>query len=79
VTVGQIAAALGKRTLDVPAPVLAGGLRVAHRLRLTVHGPERVGFLRYRPVLDNTRLKTVLGYVPRYTSREAFDQYLATR
>jgi UDP-glucose 4-epimerase len=79
VTVGQIAAALGKRTLDVPAAVLAGGLRVAHALRLTVHGPERVGFLRYRPVLDNTRLKTVLGYVPRYTSREAFDQFLAIR
>jgi UDP-glucose 4-epimerase len=79
VTVGEIAARLGKRTLDVPAPVLAGVLRVAQALRLTVHGPERVGFLRYRPVLDNTRLKAVLGYVPRYTSREAFDQYVATR
>jgi len=38
-----------------------------------------VGFLRYRPVLDNTRLKQVLGYRPAKTSREAFDAYLAVR
>jgi len=79
VTVSQIAEALGKRTLDVPPRVLAGALRVAHGLRLTVHGPERVGFLRFRPVLDNTRLKTVLGYEPQYTSREAFEKLLASR
>ncbi|UOE44276.1 SDR family oxidoreductase [Agromyces larvae] len=79
VTVPEIAARLGKKTLVVPAPLLAFGLRVGHALRLTVHGPERVGFLRYRPVLSNERLKTVLGYVPGKTSREAFEAYLATR
>ena len=79
VTVAQIATALGKRTIDVPAGVLGGVLRVARALGLTVHGPERVGFLQYRPVLDNTRLKSVLGYVPQHTSREAFEKFLATR
>ncbi|WP_278237271.1 SDR family oxidoreductase [Isoptericola sp. AK164] len=78
-TVADIADRLGKRTLDLPAPLLAGALRVGRALRLTVHGPERVGFLRYRPVLDNTRLRTELGYTPRYTSREAFEQWLTVR
>ncbi|PRZ03420.1 UDP-glucose 4-epimerase [Isoptericola sp. CG 20/1183] len=78
-TVADIAARLGKRTIDVPAQVLAGALRVGRVLGLTVHGPERVGFLRYRPVLDNTRLKDVLGYAPRLSSREAFDAWIALR
>ncbi|WP_448003636.1 NAD-dependent epimerase/dehydratase family protein [Agromyces bauzanensis] len=79
VTVTEIADALGKRTITVPPGLLAAVLGVGHALRLTVHGPERVGFLRYRPVLDNTRLKQVLGYTPAKTSREAFDAYLAAR
>ncbi len=79
VTVNEIAAALGKRTITIPPGLLTAVLAVGHALRLTVHGPERVGFLRYRPVLDNTRLKQVLGYTPAKTSREAFDAYLAAR
>ncbi|WP_402465949.1 NAD-dependent epimerase/dehydratase family protein [Isoptericola aurantiacus] len=78
-TVGDIADRLGRRTVDVPAGLLAAVLRVARALHLTVHGPERVGFLRYRPVLDNTRLREVLGYVPRRTSREAFEEWLRVR
>jgi UDP-glucose 4-epimerase len=78
-TVTEIAAALGKRTITLPPALLTAALGVGHALRLTVHGPERVGFLRYRPVLDNTRLKRELGYTPAKTSREAFDAYLAAR
>lgn len=51
-------------------------MRVARALRLTVHGPEQVRFLRYRPVLANTRLKEVFGYTPAKTSAEAFETYL---
>jgi UDP-glucose 4-epimerase len=78
-TVPEIAARLGKRTISVPARALAFALRVGHALHLTVHGPERVGFLQYRPVLDNTRLKTVLGYTPGKSSSQAFDAYLRQR
>lgn len=79
VTVHEIADALGKRTLTLPPALLALALRTGRALRLTVHGPERVGFLQYRPVLANERLKSVLGYTPSKTSREAFDAYLAAR
>lgn len=78
VATSEIARALGKRTLTVPAGVLRVALRVAHALRLTVHDADRVGFLQHRPVLDNTRLVTEL-IRPRYTSREAFVAWLATR
>jgi UDP-glucose 4-epimerase len=78
-TVDEIAHALGKNTFVLPAGVLALALRLGHALRLTVHGPEQVKFLRYRPVLSNTRLKEEFGYVPRLTSAEAFDRYCAAK
>ncbi|QKJ20064.1 NAD-dependent epimerase/dehydratase family protein [Microbacterium hominis] len=78
VTVQELAARLGKPVVSVPASVLAFALRVGRALRLTVHGPEQVGFLRYRPVLANEALKRDFGYTPAKTSREAFEAYLAT-
>jgi len=78
VTVREIAARLGKPVLTVPAGVLAFALRVGRALRLTVHGPEQVGFLRYRPALANARLKDEFGFTPAKTSAEAFDAYLDT-
>ncbi|MBX3098512.1 MAG: SDR family oxidoreductase [Salinibacterium sp.] len=79
VTVREIAAAFGKKTLVLPAWALGAALAVGHALRLTVHGPNRVGFLRYRPVLSNEKLKRDFGYVPRFTSRQAFDEYRRVR
>jgi len=76
--VQEIAARLGKRTLTAPAGLLAAALRIGRALRLTVHGPEQVGFLRYRPVLANDALKDDFGYIPEKSTREAFEAYLAT-
>ncbi|MBW9094559.1 SDR family oxidoreductase [Microbacterium jejuense] len=76
VTVPEIARRLGKRVVWVPAGLLGAGLRVGRALRLTVHGPEQVGFLRYRPVLANDALKRDFGYTPAKTSAEAFEAYL---
>lgn len=77
-SVTEIAARLRKPLLTVPAGALSLALRIGRMLRLTVHGPEKVRFLRYRPVLDNTRLKRDFGFTPARTSSEAFDEYLAT-
>ena len=43
------------------------------------YGPEQLDFLRYRPVLLNTALKEVLGYVPGKTSAQAFEAFVAAR
>ncbi len=79
ITLPEIARRLGKRYVAVPAPVLAGALRVLHTLRLTTLGPEQVRFLRYRPVLANDRLKEDFGFTPSATSVECFERYRGTR
>jgi UDP-glucose 4-epimerase len=71
-TVDEIAAELGKPVRTVPVALLKAGLAIANVLGFTPHGPAQTDFLRYRPVLDNSRLKEQFGYIPRYTSREAF-------
>jgi UDP-glucose 4-epimerase len=78
-TVDEIAAALGRPVLVVPEAVLRAALTVGRGLRVTGYGPEQTTFLQYRPVLDNTRLKTDFGYVPAHTSREAFDAWVESR
>jgi UDP-glucose 4-epimerase len=77
-SIQEIAHRLGKRCLTLPPVALRMVLGVLHPLGLTRYGPEQVDFLRYRPVLDNRRLKQDLGYVPRKTSAEVFDFYCRT-
>ncbi|MEI5672316.1 MULTISPECIES: SDR family oxidoreductase [unclassified Nocardioides] len=78
-TVPEIAALLGKPTLVLPERLLRVALAVGKRLGLTPYGPEQTMFLRYRPVLANDRLKTVFGYTPTRTSRQAFDEWSRSR
>lgn len=78
-SIREIAARLGKPCLTVPPGLLRAVLAVLHPLGLVPYGPEQVNFLRYRPVLDNRRLKSEFGYVPRKTSAEVFDFYCRAR
>ena len=71
--VRDLAAAMGKPVRVLPPALLRAALAVARPLGLTRYGPEQVGFLQYRPVLDNTALKTVFGYTPELTSAQVFD------
>lgn len=71
-SVDDLAHALGKPVLRLPAWVLKGALGIAHPLGLSQYGPEQVRFLQYRPMLDNARLKSVFGYAPERTSAEVF-------
>lgn len=77
-TIQQLAARLGKPLVTVPAWALTAALWIGRALHLTEHGPEKVRFLRYRPVLSNARLKAAFGFTPTHTSAEAFEAYLAT-
>ena len=78
-TLREIAAILGKKLFVVPARVLRFSLRLLKIFRLSAYGPEQIDFLRYRPVLDNTKLKTEYGFTPEKTSREVFEFYAAAR
>ncbi len=72
-TIGEIARVLNKPVLRLPAWLVKLALAIAHPLHLSRHGPEQVGFLQYRPVLDNSALKAEFGYTPELTSAEVFD------
>ncbi|MFA5941838.1 MAG: NAD-dependent epimerase/dehydratase family protein [Sinimarinibacterium sp.] len=78
-TLDQIAVELGARIRRLPPALLRAGLRVAHALRLSGFSAGQVDFLAYRPVLDNARLKTQLGYVPKYSSQAAFTAWRKAR
>jgi UDP-glucose 4-epimerase len=75
----EIAARLGKRCITLRPGLLRAALAVLHRLGLSQYGPEQVDFLRYRPVLDNRRLKEVFGYRPQLTSAEVFELFRRSR
>ena len=78
-SIQQIATRLGKRCITLPPAALRTALALLHPLGLSKYGPEQVNFLRYRPVLDNRRLKEVFGYVPRLTSAEVFELFRKSR
>ena len=78
-TIFEIAERLGKSCRVLPAGLLKAALWVLRKLNLTQYGPEQLDFLRYRPVLLNTRLKNEFGYTPRLSSAQVFDLYRASR
>ncbi len=75
----EIAERLGKRCRVLPAWLLQSALWVLKKLKLTQYGPEQLDFLRYRPVLLNTRLKDEFGYTPKLSSAEVLDLYWQSR
>lgn len=78
-TIFEIAARLGKRCRVLPAWLIQAALWLLKKLGLTQYGPEQLDFLRYRPVLDNRRLKEVFGYVPKLSSAEVFELWRNSR
>ncbi|MCK9381839.1 MAG: SDR family oxidoreductase [Sulfuritalea sp.] len=78
-TIHEIAARLGKRCVMFPPAVLQAALWLLKKLGLTQYGPEQIDFLRYRPVLDNRRLKEEFGYVPKLSSAEVFELWRTSR
>jgi UDP-glucose 4-epimerase len=78
-TIFDIAKRLNKRPRVLHAWLLQTALWVGSRLGISRYGPEQLDFLRYRPVLLNTALKTQFGYTPRKTSAEAFAAFVAAR
>ncbi|MBV9161005.1 MAG: NAD-dependent epimerase/dehydratase family protein [Pseudonocardiales bacterium] len=67
--------------IPVPIPELAVAT-VGWLLRsaqLVDYSPEQIRFLNFGRVLDTTRLRTEFGFVPRWTTAQAFDDYLRGR
>jgi len=72
----EIASILKRPYLPIPPGILKSALKWLKSFGLTQYGPEQLNFLRYRPVLDNQKLKTEFPFTPRYTSKECFLNYI---
>ena len=79
ISLKELAVRMRKWRLALPAGLLRMVLAAGCRLGMTRYGPEQVGFLQYRPVLDNGRLKSVFGFEPAKNSSEVFDLYVESR
>ncbi|MGG5259159.1 NAD-dependent epimerase/dehydratase family protein [Phycicoccus avicenniae] len=73
------AAALARRPV-VPVPLGSAGFvgGVAKRLGLADFSPDQMSFLAFGRGLDTTRMRSGLGFEPRYTTRQAFESFAAT-
>ena len=76
VPIRRIAALLDKPVLTVPAALLRLILCIGKLVGVGRYGPEKIDFLRYRPVLSNRRLKQEFGYVPLKTSEQVLTYYI---
>ncbi len=78
-TLREIAAAMKRRYVSLPTMLVRAALSIAKALKKGAYGPEQTLFLRYRPVMDNARIKGELGWAPSHTSRQAFEVYRRSR
>jgi UDP-glucose 4-epimerase len=79
ISLREVASLMHKPYLALAPSLMGVALGLLKSLGLTQYGPEQVRFLRYRPVLDNRRLKQDFGYVPRKTTRQAFEYFMEAR
>jgi UDP-glucose 4-epimerase len=65
--------------VPVPVPLPAAQLvgRALRRTGAVDFSPEQVRLLEFGRVVDTTRLREDFGYTPRYTTVEAFDDFIA--
>ncbi|MGL4743350.1 MAG: NAD-dependent epimerase/dehydratase family protein [Dermatophilaceae bacterium] len=77
-TVLQAAALVGR--LVIPVPLGAAGVvgGVTRRLGLADFSPDQMSFLAFGRGLDTTKMRSVLGVEPRFTSRAAFEDFART-
>jgi len=72
----EVARRAGKGLLNLPAWLAYPAAAILWNLHLTPFHSGLLDMTRYPWVADNTRLKTVFGYAPRLTTREALERYV---
>jgi nucleoside-diphosphate-sugar epimerase len=65
------------RLVELPAPVVRAALAAAYDSRLVRADPGWLDMAMTVPVLDATRIRRELGWVPRHTAAEAIEELLA--
>ncbi|WP_020668602.1 NAD-dependent epimerase/dehydratase family protein [Amycolatopsis nigrescens] len=69
----------GRVELPVPRGVVPSVAKVLRGAKVVDFSADQVRLLNFGRVVDTTRLKEVFGYTPRWTTKEAFDDYVQGR
>jgi UDP-glucose 4-epimerase len=69
----------GRIALPVPGPAVGPVSRIFRGARIVDFSPEQMRLLNFGRVVDNRRLRTQFGFAPRWTTAQAFDDYVRGR
>jgi UDP-glucose 4-epimerase len=69
----------GRLNLPVPSGAVPTVGRFFRSARLVDFSPDQMRFLNWGRVVDTTKLKREFGFTPRWTTRQAFDDYVSGR
>ncbi|MDQ3761658.1 MAG: NAD-dependent epimerase/dehydratase family protein [Actinomycetota bacterium] len=69
----------GRIPVPIPEPAVATVGWLLRSIQLIDYSPEQTRLLNFGRVLDTTRLRTEFGFVPRWTTAQAFDDYVHGR
>jgi UDP-glucose 4-epimerase len=75
-TLSQAIRRAGRPSVPIPQPAAPWIGQALRRLGVADFSSEQVRFLSYGRVVDTSRMKDVLGFTPRYSTREAFDDFV---
>jgi len=69
----------GRVAIPVPAPAVGPVSRIVRGARLVDFSPEQMSLRGFGRVVDTGRLRTQFGFTPRWTTMQAFDDFVRGR
>ena len=69
----------GRIPAPIPLPLVSAVAGLVKRSQRVDFSPEQLKFLQFGRVSDTTRLREQFGYEPRYTTRAAYEDFIARR
>jgi UDP-glucose 4-epimerase len=75
----QLVRRLGRPALPIPSPAVSLLANSFRRTRLVDFSPEQLRFLEHGRVVDTSRLARDFGYRPKYSTEDAFDDFIRGR
>jgi len=77
--VSQAIRRVGAIAVPLPGPAVGAAARLLRGAQLVDYSPEQIKLLSFGRVVDTTRLRTEFGFTPRWTTAQAFDDYVHGR
>ncbi|MEU6641154.1 NAD-dependent epimerase/dehydratase family protein [Saccharomonospora sp. NPDC046836] len=78
-TLSQAIRRAGRVEVPMPRALMPSIGKVLRGARVVDFSADQVRLLNFGRVVDNSKLKQTFGYTPRWTTREAFDDYIMGR